>query len=102
MRVGVCGWADNLPLKTQPIKRSKGGTEDMPAAQHCSILTCGRPAVANCFECDAPCCARHITTITLAMSTHSVRVSVCPECLHQYSIDPEIQPLLKIDTARLR
>lgn len=74
----------------------------MPASRHCSFLTCGRPAIANCFECDAPCCTQHITTITLAMATHSVRVSVCPECLYQYSIDPEIQPLLKIDTARLR
>ena len=74
----------------------------MPASQHCSIATCDRPATTTCFECDAPCCARHITTIALATATHSVRVSVCPECLHQYSIDPEIQPLLKIDTARLR
>jgi hypothetical protein len=72
----------------------------MPASQRCSVVTCDRPAAVNCFECDAPCCPRHITAITLATATHAVRVSVCPGCLHQYTIDPEIKPLLKVDSAR--
>lgn len=76
-------------------------SQHVPAALRCTVASCAETAVASCFECERFCCARHLNAITLTTATRTLRVRVCPECLHRYSIDPEIQPLLKYDFARL-
>lgn len=76
--------------------RHTGNGPAIPAAHRCSIASCRRRAVASCFECERCCCERHLSAVSLVMGAgaSSIRVRVCPACLHRYRIDPEIEPLL--------
>lgn len=66
-----------------------------------AVAFCSRWAVVSCFECERPCCARHLRTVRLTMAMREVQVRVCPDCLRQYRADPEIAFLLKVDTPHL-
>jgi hypothetical protein len=75
--------------------RYTGDGSAMPAVHVCVAALCHRRAVLSCFECERFCCERHLVAISLMMASSSVRVHVCPDCLHRYRADPELQPLLK-------
>jgi hypothetical protein len=53
--------------------------------------------VASCFECERFCCARHLSAVSLAITSSPIHVQVCPDCLLRYRDDPEIRALLTID-----
>jgi hypothetical protein len=74
-----------------------GHTSDgsvMPSTYRCAVATCHRRSVASCFECERFCCERHLSAVSLVTATSSIRVHVCPTCLHRYRADPELRPLL--------
>ena len=63
----------------------------------CAIMSCQRPVVASCFECERFCCVRHLSAVSLAITACPIHVQVCPDCLLRYRNDPEIRALLTID-----
>lgn len=73
----------------------------MPASHRCLVSACEQPARSRCFECERFCCDLHLTTLQLETARRTLRLRVCPDCLHLYRLDPEIQPLLKGDAARV-
>lgn len=69
----------------------------IPVLQRCAVTLCPQHAVASCFECERFCCARHLSAVSLAITTCPIHVQVCPDCLLRYRSDPEIRALLTID-----
>ena len=69
----------------------------LPVPHRCAIISCQRPVVASCFECERFCCARHLSAVSLAITSSPIHVQVCPDCLLRYRDDPEIRALLTID-----
>lgn len=66
----------------------------VPATYRCAVAACRRRSVASCFECERFCCERHLSAVSLLTATGSIRVRVCPTCLHRYRTDPELQSFL--------
>lgn len=67
----------------------------------CAITTCHEPAAFYCYECDQRYCALHLTSVSLTTTTRCIYVRVCPDCLHRYRIDPDIERLLRLEPSRL-
>ncbi|HEY1389460.1 MAG TPA: hypothetical protein VGF38_13030 [Ktedonobacterales bacterium] len=66
----------------------------VPTTSRCEVAACHRRSVASCFECERFCCERHLSAVSLLTATGSIRVRVCPTCLHRYRTDPELQSFL--------
>ena len=97
--------ADNLDvwLGERLMAGNAGHMSEGPvvsATNRCAVAACHRRAVASCFECERFCCERHLSAVLLLTATSSIRVHVCPTCLHRYRTDPEIQPFITHVTPR--